>query len=97
VPVRRGWILSLALPIPPATITFRGMAIVHRAGSPETHALLKRLGSLIPAERRAAGWVIEIVTEGELLTYALGVPLRKMSNPAASLARVLTAQEGGLR
>jgi hypothetical protein len=34
---------------------------------------------------------------GEFLTYALGVPLRKMSNPAASLARGPAAQEGGPR
>jgi hypothetical protein len=32
-----------------------------------------------------------------LLTYAPGVPLRKMSNPAAGLARVLAGQEGGPR
>jgi hypothetical protein len=31
---------------------------------------------------------------GKFLTYALGVPLRKMSNPAASLARVPAAQGG---
>jgi hypothetical protein len=68
---------------------------VHQAGSPETHALLKGLGSLIPAERRATCWVIEIVPEGAFLTCALGVPLRKMSDPAASLARVPAAQEGG--
>lgn len=55
------------------------------------------LGSLIPAERRATGWVIEVVSEGEFLAYALGAPLRKMSNPAASLARVPAAQEGGPR
>ena len=105
VPVSRSVVRSLktqlqqpAAPvssIPPATITFHGTAIVHQAGSPETHALLKELGSLIPAERRATGWVIEIVPEGEFLTYALGVPLRKMGNPAASLARVPVAQEGG--
>ena len=45
----------------------------HSAASAETHALLKGLGSLIPAERRATGWVIEIVPEGASLTYALGV------------------------
>ncbi len=94
VPVRRGWILSLTLPIPPATITLRGTAIVHQTGFPETDALLKGLGCLIPAGRRAAGWVIEIVSEGEFLTYALGVPLRQMSNPAASPARVPAAQGG---
>jgi hypothetical protein len=76
------------------TITFRGTTIVHQAGSAETHALLKGLGSLIPAERRASDWVIEIVPEGEFFTYALSVPLRKMSNPAASLARVPVAHEG---
>jgi hypothetical protein len=31
------------------------------------------------------------------LTCALGVPLREMSSPAASLARVPAAQEGGPR
>lgn len=34
VPVRRGGLLSLALPIPPATISFHGAAIVHPPGSP---------------------------------------------------------------
>jgi hypothetical protein len=93
VPVRRGWILSLALSIPSATITFHGDG--HRASgrSPETHALLRGLSSLISAERRATGWVSEIVPEEEILTYALGVPLRKMSNPAAALARVPAAQK----
>lgn len=88
IPVRRGRILSLVAAIPPATISFHGTAIVHQAGSPETHALLKELGSLIPAERRATGWVIEIVPEGQFLTYALGVPLRKMLDPVAAQARV---------
>jgi hypothetical protein len=96
VPVRRGWILSLALPIPSATITFHGDGHHASGRSPGTHALL-RLGSLISAGRRAIGWVIEIVPEGEFLTYALGVPLRKMSNPAAALARMLAAPEGGPR
>jgi hypothetical protein len=78
-----------------ATITCRGAAIVHQAGSPGTHALLEGLGSLIPAGRRATGWVIEIIPEEEFLTYAQRVPLRKMGNPAASPARVQTAQEEG--
>jgi hypothetical protein len=94
VPVRRGGILSLVAAIPPATITFHGTAIVHQAGSPDTDALLKELGSLIPVERRANGWVIEIVPEGEFLTYALGVSLRKMLDPVASLTRVPVSPEG---
>jgi hypothetical protein len=88
VPVRRGGILSLVAPIPPATITFHGAAIVHSADSPRGPSLLKELGSLIPPERRASGSVIEIVPEGDFLTYALGVPLRKMLDPVAAQARV---------
>ena len=94
VPVRRGWTLSLTLPIPPATITLHGTAIVHRTGFSQTDALLKGLGSLILAGRRATGWVIEIVSDREFLTCALGVPLRQMSNPAAALARVPAARGG---
>ena len=34
VPVRRGGLLSLVAPIPPATVSFHATAIVHPAGSP---------------------------------------------------------------
>jgi Pyridoxamine 5'-phosphate oxidase len=88
VPVRRGGILSLVASIPPATISFHATAVVHPAGSPQARSLLKELSSLIPAERRTSSSVIEIVPEGEFLTYALGVPLRKMLDPVAAQARV---------
>jgi len=88
VPVRRGGILSLVAPIPPATISFHGTAIVHPAGSPQVRSLLKELGSLIPAERQASGSIIEIVPEGAFVTYGLGVSLMRMRDPAASQARV---------
>ena len=39
VPVRRGGVLALVMPIPPATISFHGHAIVHPAGSPEVGPL----------------------------------------------------------
>jgi hypothetical protein len=94
VPVRRGGLLSLVAPIPPATISFHGAAIVHPAGSPEARSRLRELASLIPKERQAAGSVIEVVPEGEFLTYALGIPLRKMRDPAAAQARVPVAREG---
>jgi hypothetical protein len=94
VPVRRGGILALVAPIPPATISFHARAIVHPASSPQVHSLLKELGSLIPTERRASACVIEVVPEGEFLTYALGVPLRKMRDPAAARARIpVTCEE----
>lgn len=94
VPVRRGGILSLVAPIPPATISFHGSAIVHPADSPQARSLLKELGSVIPAERQASGSIIEILPEGEFLTYAVGVPLHKMRDPAAAQARVVVSEEG---
>lgn len=97
VPVRRGGLLSLAAPIPPATISFHGTAVVHAAGSPQVRSLVKELGSLLPAERRDSACVIEILPEGEFLTYALGVPLHKMRDPAASLARTSVAVGGTTR
>ena len=93
VPVRRGGILSLLAPIPPATISFHGAAIVHPAGAPQVGSLLKELGSLIPAERRTSACVIEILPEGAFVTYGLGVPLRKLRDPAAARARVPMPQE----
>ena len=49
VPVRRGGILSLVAPIPPATISFHGTAVVHPAGSPEVGARSEARGSRLPA------------------------------------------------
>jgi hypothetical protein len=97
VPVRRGGLLSLVAAIPPATISFHAAAIVHPAGSAQVRPLLQELGSLIPAERRASGSVIEVVPAGAFLTYALGVPLRRMRDPAAASARVPVGHEASPR
>jgi Pyridoxamine 5'-phosphate oxidase len=88
VPVRRGGGLSLVAPIPPATISFHGTAVVHPAGSPRARSLLGEVGSLVPEERRDSACVIEITPVGTFRTYGLGVSLRTMLNPAASQARV---------
>lgn len=88
VPVRRGGIMSLVLPIPPATVSFHASAIVHPASSLEERSLPKRLASLLPAERRAASRIIEIQPVGEFLTYGLGVSLTQMRSPALARARV---------
>lgn len=88
VPVRRGGILSLVAPIPPATISFRGAAVVHPAGSPQARSALDELGSLVPAKRRATACIIEIIPMGAFRTYGLGVSLRAMLDPAAAQARV---------
>jgi hypothetical protein len=91
VPVHRAGVLALVVPIPPATISFHGQAVVHHPGSMETMRLLERLGSLLPHERRADAAVIEIVPEGAFVTYGVGVPLREMRDTERALARVAVA------
>lgn len=88
VPVRRGGILSLMAPIPPATISFHGTALVHPADSPAAQSLTRELASLLPPQRRASACIVEILPEGAFLTYGLGVSLLKMRDPAASRGHV---------
>lgn len=88
VPVRRGGLLSLLVPIPPATVSFHARAIVHPAGEVEVEALSKELASLLPPERRDNAYVIELLPEGAFLAYGLGVTLAEMRNPAVALAHV---------
>ena len=97
VPVRRGGILSLVAPIPPATISFHATAVVYPAGSPEDRSRLRELGSLVPAERRASACLIEVVPEGAFVTYGLGVSLSKLRSPAAARARVPVTPQGRTR
>lgn len=75
VPVRRGGVLPLVLPIPPAAISFHATAIVHAAGSVKIASLSKELESLLPRGRRDAGALIELIPEGHFLTYGIGIPL----------------------
>ena len=87
VPIRRGGLLSLVLPIPPATVSFHATARVHPAGSVSIESVSKKFASLLPPERRT-GCLLELVPEGVFLTYGLGVSLQDMRNPAAALAHV---------
>lgn len=97
VPVRRGGLLSLGAPIPPTTISFHGAALVHPAGEPQARTRLRELTSRIPKQRQAAGAVLEVVPEGEFLTYGLGEALPKLLDPAAAQARVPVTQEESTR
>jgi hypothetical protein len=97
VPVRRGGLLSLVAPIPPATVSFHAMAIVHPAGAPQVRSLMQKLGSLLPAERRASACLIEVVPEGAFVTYGLDVSLSKLRDPAAARARVPVTPAGRTR
>jgi hypothetical protein len=88
VPVRRGGLMALLMPIPPATISFHATARVLAAGSPGLDRILDELGALLPADRRDAASVIEIVPEGAFVTYGVGIPLLKMRDPAVARNRV---------
>jgi hypothetical protein len=88
VPVRRGGLLSLLFPIPPATVSFQGTAVVHPAGWLRNSSLANHLAALLPPERRDTACIIEVVPAGEFLTYGLGVSLMQMRSPVAALARV---------
>jgi hypothetical protein len=94
VPVRRGGILSLVMPIPPATISFHGAAIVHPAGSPQLRPVLQELSALLPEQRKASASIIEIVPEGEFVTYGVGVSLMAMRDPTAARGRVSVTRDG---
>lgn len=86
--VPRGGILSLAVPIPPATISFHGTAVVHRADSADVRPVLEELAPLLPEGGRTAGFILEIEPESAFLTYGIGIPLMKMREPAVAQARV---------
>jgi Pyridoxamine 5'-phosphate oxidase len=88
VPIRRGGLMSLLLPIPPATISFRGTATVHTSGWLQQSPVAQELRALVPQERREAARIIEIVPAGDFLTYGVGVSLTGMRRPDIALARV---------
>jgi hypothetical protein len=88
VPVRRGGVLALLVPIPPATITFHARATVHPAGSLDLGSVSKELEKLVPEARRTGSSILELVPEGRFLTYGIGVSLMAMASPARALARV---------
>ena len=85
--VRRGGLLSLVAPIPPATISFHARAVVHPAESLDVASLSGKLAAMLPEQRRA-GCILELAPEGVFVTYGIGVSLRAMTNPAAARARV---------
>ncbi len=88
VPVRRGGLLSLIFPMPPATVSFHGKASVHATDSELAASVLCQLGSLLPPERRTTAVLIEIVAEDVFVTYGVGVSLKDMQIPKTARARV---------
>lgn len=88
VPVRRGGLLALAVPIPPATISFPAIATAHPGDLVDR---VPGLARLLPPERRHGSTVLEIRPIGHYVTYGVGVPLLDMRHPDRSRARVPVA------
>ncbi|GAA3342294.1 pyridoxamine 5'-phosphate oxidase family protein [Amorphoplanes nipponensis] len=88
VTVRRGGLLALLFPIPPATISFAARAVVHPAGTLLQSPELAGLARLVPPGRREACAIIEITPVGHYVTYGLGVPLLRMRDTVRARARV---------
>ncbi len=85
VPIRRGGLLSLLAPIPPATVSFHARVTVHPAASVSIDSMSKKLASLLPPERRD-GCLLELVPVGHFLTYGVAVSLLEMGKPALARA-----------
>jgi len=85
VPIRRGGLLALLLPIPPATVSFTAVAVVHPGTFLDG---MPRLAALLPPERRAECAVVEVRPTGRYVTYGLGVPLLAMRETARARARI---------
>ena len=84
VPIRKGGILTLLVPIPPATVSFRARAVVHPAGSLDLSTLPEAFARILPESRKASSCVLELIPEGRFLTYGVGVSLGEMRDPAVS-------------
>jgi hypothetical protein len=89
--VRKGGILTLLFPIPPATISFSATAVVHQPGSLDLKALAGKLAALIPPDTVDRAAVIEVTPQGEFLTYGIGIPLMQMRDQARARGRAPVA------
>jgi hypothetical protein len=90
VPVRRGGVLALAMPIPPATITFQAVAAVYPPGSPDVPTLPAGLARLLPPDD-ATACLIELTPVGRFLTYGIGIGLLDMRIPSRARGSVPVA------
>lgn len=88
VPVRRGGLLALMAPIPPATISLHASVVRHPSGALPVASLPRRMVKQLPPDRRDDVTVLELHPTGQFLTYGIGVPLLAMRDPARSIARV---------
>lgn len=93
VPVRRGGLLALLVPIPPATITCRATAQVvplDDAPEPVRRRLLRGLSEADPA--RGEPVMVRLTPHGDFVTYGVGVSLRTMLDTERARGRVPVAR-----
>ena len=88
VPVRRGGLLSLLFPIPPATISFHASVTVHEPDTVRPGMLPGDLAKLLPASAAGSSVLLELVPTGAFLTYGIGVPLLDLRRPEVARGRV---------
>ncbi|GIG41551.1 hypothetical protein [Cellulomonas phragmiteti] len=89
VPVRRGGLLALVAPIPPATVTFSATASVlpaDHAPDPVRRRLLR--GLKVSDDVLAATVTVRLTPHGDLVTYGIGVPLLRMLDTERARGRV---------
>ena len=79
--------------IPQATITFSGTARVTAAVEVE-YALLKSVYHHLADDQKfiQESCLIEVIPEGEFITYGVGVPLMKMRQPELARGRASVSQ-----
>lgn len=85
VPIRRGGLLALLAPIPPATVSFPGVATIH---SGESLYRMPALAKLVPPQLWTSCVIVDVRPVGHYVAYGLGVPLLRMRDPVQSRARI---------
>jgi len=90
VPVRRGGLLAMMFPIPPAAISFRARARVGEPCMLDRKSLPPKFARLLPPTLTES-CLIELTPEGHFLTYGIGVSLMAMRDPEVASARVPVA------
>ena len=90
VPVRRGGLLALVMPIPPAAISFHARVIAHPLGTVDLGTISKLFAGL-PEDVRKGSIVFELVPEGQFLTFGVGISLMEMRDLNKALGRAPVA------
>jgi hypothetical protein len=88
--VRRGGLLAMLFPIPPAQISFRARAKVGEPCMLDRDSLPPKFARLLPPTT-SPSCLIELTPVGNFLTYGIGVSLMAMRDPAVAQSRVPVA------